>query len=55
MWTFGSDTDGQLYGGSTETFEEAEEALYSSAQEYLTLYVPDVLKEAREIADEDLR
>ena len=55
MWTFGSDTDGQLYGGSTETFEEAEEALYSSAQEYFTLYVPDVLKEAREIADEDLR
>ena len=55
MWTFGSDTDGQLYGGSTETFEEAEEALYSSAQEYFTLYVPDVLKEAREIADDDLR
>ena len=55
MWTFGSDTDGQLYGGSTETFEEAEEALYSSAQEYLTLYVPDVLREAREIADDDLR
>ena len=55
MWTFGSDTDGQLYGGSTETFEEAEEALYSSAQEYLTLYVPDVLRESREISEDDLR
>ena len=54
MWTFGSDTDGQLYGGSAETFEEAEESLYSSAQDYFTLYVPDVLREAREIADDDL-
>ena len=55
MWTFGSDTDGQLYGGSAETFEEAEESLYSSAQDYFTLYVPDVLREAREIAEDDLR
>ena len=55
MWTFGSNTDGQLYGGSTETFEEAEDALYSSAQEYFTLYVLDVLREAKEIEDDDLR
>lgn len=54
-WSFGSKSDGQLYSGEGETFEEAEDALYGVITDWFSMYVPDIGRNAGAMGDGGVR